>query len=74
MASLLKYMKNKFWIDVLKAYTEILKFVNEQDKEETILSSPLFYNHEINIGGKPSWIRKWYINGIRYVNNLLTET
>ena len=40
--SLLKTVKNKFWIDVLKAYSEILKFVNEQDKEEAILSSPLF--------------------------------
>ena len=41
MESLLKTVKNKFWIDVFKAYSEILKFVNEQDKEEAILSSPL---------------------------------
>ena len=68
-----KYVESQFWIDVLKAYSEILKFVNEQDKEEAILSSPLFYNHEINIGGKPLWIKKWYTNGIRYVNDLLTE-
>ena len=74
MQSLLKNVKNKFWIDVLKAYSEILKFVNEQDKEEAILSSPLFYNHEIDIGGKPLWIKRWYTNGIRYVNGLLTET
>ena len=42
--------------------------------KEAILSSPLFYNHEINIGGKPLWIKNWYTNGIRYVNDLLIET
>ena len=69
----LKHVKNKFRVDVLKAYSEILKFVNKQDKEEAILSSPIFYNHEINIGGKPLWITNWYINGILNVNDLLTE-
>ena len=33
MESLLKNVKNKFWIDVLKAYSEILKFVKNKIKK-----------------------------------------
>ena len=45
--SLLKKIKNKFWTDVLKAYSEILQVVR-QDTEEFVLSSPIFHNHNIN--------------------------
>ena len=64
--------KNKFWIDVLKAYSEILQVIR-QNTEEFVLSSPIFHNHNINIGNKPVWINNWYKNGVKHINDLISE-
>ena len=57
--SLLSKIKNKFWIDVMKAYSEILK-LNKTDNEDSFLSSPIFFNYEIKVGNNPVWIKNWY--------------
>ena len=70
--SLLRKIKNKFWIDVLKAYPEILQVIR-QNTEDFVLSSPIFHNHNINIGNKPVWINNWYKNGVKHINDLISE-
>ena len=70
--SLLRKLKNKFWIDVLKAYSENLQVIR-QDTEEFVLSSPIFHNHNIDIGNKPVWINNWYKNGVKHINDLISE-
>ena len=50
-------IKNKFWIDVLHAYSDILQHTGE-DTEHFVLSSPIFYNSKIMIGNKPIYIKK----------------
>lgn len=67
-----KQIKNQFWIDVLIAYSNILDLNNEKT-QEFILSSSLFYNHKINIGGKPTFLKTWYDNGVTYVNDMVNE-
>ena len=58
---LLKDIKNQFRADVLKAYAEVLK-LHKLDSEDLVLSNPIFYNHLINIGAKPAFMKKWYKN------------
>ena len=67
--SLRPKIKNKFWTDVLKAYSEILK-LNKIDNEDSVLSSPIFNNHEIKVGNNPVWIKSWFKKGVIYINNL----
>ena len=70
--SLLPKIKNKFWTDVLKAYSEMLK-LNKIDNEDSVLSSPIFNNHEIKVGNNPVWIKSWYKKGVIYINDLVRE-
>ena len=70
--SFLSKIKNKFWIDVMKAYSEILK-LNKIDNEDSVLSSPIFYNYEIKVGNNPVWIKNWYKKGVIYINDLVRE-
>ena len=58
---LLKDIKNQFWVDVLKAYAEVLK-LHKLDSEDLVLSNSILYNHSINIGDKPVFIKNWYKN------------
>ena len=48
-------IKNKFWIDVLRAYSDVLQLSGE-NTEYYILSSPIFYNNTVTIGSKPIYI------------------
>ena len=41
LENILKNIKNKFWIDVLKAYSELIQ-KNQQVTEEYFLASPIF--------------------------------
>ena len=45
-------IKNKFWIDVLHAYSDIIQLTGE-DTEHLVLSNPIFYNNKIMIGSQP---------------------
>ena len=69
---MLKDIKNQFWVDVLKAYAEVLK-LHKLDSEDLLLSNPIFYNHSINIGGEPAFIKKWYKNEVININNMINE-
>ena len=68
--SLIRNVKNKFWVDVLKAYAD-LQHLNHQDTENHVLSSPIFHNNEIKIGNKSVYIKSCYQNGVRYVNDII---
>ena len=70
--SLSKNVKNKFWIDVLRAFSELLS-LQKNNTQEFVLSSSIFHNPEIKVGGKPLWIKTWYQKGLLYVNDLLAE-
>ena len=65
-------IKNKFWIDVLHAYSDILQLTGE-DTEHFVLSSPIFYNNKIMIGNQPIYIKKWDQQGIKSINDLIHE-
>lgn len=69
---LLKKTNNKFWIDVLKAYSEVRE-KDYQNENQNIFSSPIYYNHKIMVGNKPIYIKEWYEKGIWYINDLLHE-
>ena len=69
-------IKNKFWIDVLHEYSDILQLTGE-DTEHFVLSSPIFYNSKIMIGNQPIYIykkKKWDQQGIKSINDLIHET
>ena len=65
-------IKNKFWIDVLHAYSDILQLTGE-DTEHFVLSSPIFYNNKIMIGNQPIYLKKWDQQGIKSINDLIHE-
>ena len=46
---------------------------NTLDNEDSILSSPVFYNKEIKVGNTPVWKTNWYKIGIMYINDLIAE-
>ena len=47
--------------------------MQKSDTQESILSTPIFYNPEITVGRKPLYNRIWYSKGIFCINDLLTE-
>ena len=65
-------IKNKFWIDVLRAYSDVLQLSGE-NTEYYILSSPIFYNNTITIGSKPIYIKEWDQKGVKNINDLVHE-
>ena len=65
-------IKNKFWIDVLRAYSDVLQLSGE-NTEYYILSSPIVYNNTITIGSKPIYIKEWDQKGVKNINDLVHE-
>ena len=65
-------IKNKFWIDVLRAYSDVLQLSGE-NTEYYILSSPIFYNNTITICSKPIYIKEWDQKGVKNINDLVHE-
>ena len=63
-------IKNKFWIDVLRAYSDVLQ-LNGENTEYYILSSPIFHNNNITIGSKPIYIKDWDQKGVKNINDLV---
>ena len=69
---LLSKITNKFWTDVLKAYS-VLVTVNKIDKEDQILSCPIFNNIDIKVGNITVCIKMWCKKGVIHINNLVKE-
>ena len=67
-----KKIKNKFWIDVLRAYSDVLQ-LNGENTEYYILSSPIFHNNNITIGSKPIYIQEWDQKGVKNINDLVYD-
>ena len=56
-------MKNEFWTDLLKAYSELIT-VNKIDKEDQLLSCPIFNNIDIKVGNISVCIKSWLTKGV----------
>ena len=57
-----------------KFYKEILSYFNKLKilyNNDQVCSDILFNNKEILMGGKPSFNKKWFTNGIRSIVDLL---
>ena len=67
-----KIKKNKFWIDVLRAYSDVFQLSSENNENYT-LSSLIFYNKTIRIGSKPIFIKEWDQKGVKNINDLVHE-
>ena len=70
--SLLQKIRNKFWTDVLKAYSDLIT-ENKIDKEDLILSCPIFHNINIKVGNSTICIRNWHKKGVKHINDLVKE-
>ena len=66
-----KMTTNQFWNDVLQSLINIIK--KTLVTEEYILTSPIYYNEKIQIGGTHIYYKSWFENGIKYVNDLINE-
>ena len=71
--SIIKQISNPFWEDVIKAYSNVLE-LNQQSTEDFALSSPIFFNHNILIVGKPVFFSQWYMKGITYINDIINNS
>ena len=65
-------ISNKFWKDVLYSYIKLLK-MHVPKGEFDFLSSPLLYNYNIKIGGKPINFHSWHEKSLFYINDILNE-
>ncbi|XP_071139100.1 uncharacterized protein [Mytilus edulis] len=66
-------VKNKFWIDVFKAW----QYFADKDINSTweyFLASPLWMNKNININNKHVFYRSWYNKGIVFVNDVISNS
>ena len=65
-------IKNVFWIYVLKSY---MIFVDKVcvDNVQQVLHMPLFYNHNLLVGNKYSYMQTLYNRGIRFVKDIINE-
>ena len=71
--SIIKQISIPFWEDVIKAYSNVLE-LNQQSTEDFALSGPIFFNHNILIGGKPVFFSQWYMKGITYINDIINNS
>ena len=62
----IKRITNQFWKDVLQSIININK--KTLVTEEYVLTSPIYYNKNIQI-----YYKSWFDNGIKYVNDLINE-
>ena len=64
-------LSNPFWIDVLNSWKAFLK-CNPASQTEDVLNSPIWFNSEMQHGGK-FFIKNWYEKGIRNIVDLVNE-
>lgn len=62
-------IKNKFWIDVFKAWVDLHNIL----ESGATADSPLFYNPLIHIGGNFFFNKQLFDNNIRYINDINEE-
>ena len=64
-----KFVYNLFWKDVLQSFS---MYINFQDPKTWVdfLQSPLWYNHNIKVGGVTICYKSWYDKGILFLNDL----
>ena len=65
-----KRFKNDFWNEVLSISFEFSKIVNNQTNDN-ILSSPLWYNDCIIVDGSPIFYKCMHDHGIKFVSDLV---
>lgn len=67
----MKDMKNQFWKDVFQTLISL----NEKTDitEESLLKCPIFYNNNIQVGGKAIYYNTWYNKGVRYLTDLVND-
>ncbi|XP_056014216.1 uncharacterized protein LOC130052654 [Ostrea edulis] len=70
ISTLLKTLKNKFWIDVFKSFITLHSLI---DESTVAADSPLFYNPKIHIGGKPFFNKQMFDSNIRLINDIINE-
>ena len=59
--------RNKFWQDVLRSHTNIIKH-NKITTLEQFLNTPLFQNNSLCVGGMPIVNKTWNEKGIYFIN------
>ena len=64
-------LSNPFWIDVLNSWKAFLK-CNPASQTEDVLNSPIWFNSEMQHGGK-FFIKNWYEKGIKNIVDLVNE-
>ena len=67
----IKMTTNQFWKDVLQPLININK--KTLATVEYVLTSPIYYNKNIQIGGTHIYYKSWFENGIKYVNDLIND-
>ena len=65
-----KRFKNDFWNEVLSISFEFSKIVNNQTNDN-ILSSPLWYNDCIIVDGSPIFYKCMHDHGVKFVSDLV---
>ena len=68
----LQTITNKFWKDVLYCW-KLTVDKNFKDGWSDFLSSPIWYNNMIKVGGKCMYLQKLFEKGIRYVNDFINS-
>ena len=64
-------LPNHFWKDVLQSLIKINK--KSVYTDASILKSPIYYHHQIKVGGSHIYFKLWFDKGIKYINDLVNE-
>ena len=59
---------------MFKTHIQISLNSYQQNSTEFIMSSPVFHNSKIKLGGIPIYIKCWYDRGIIFVNEFYDES
>ena len=67
-----RHIKNLFWKDVLVSYCLLFEALKPKSWSE-ILKMPLWFNHNLKVGGTSVYYPAWHDKGILYLNDLVDE-
>ena len=68
----LKGIHNSFWSDTFTAWINFANKITITSWTEFILQ-PLWYNDSVKVGGKSTFYKRWFKNGIVYIYDLFDE-
>jgi hypothetical protein len=71
VASLSKYITNKFWREVLEAWS-IYNYDDTVDNTDVTLQT-IWFNSSIKVGHNTIFYKEWYRKGIKIIDDLLDE-